>query len=131
MSNEQELNTSTAEATVAESLQTQAATIRPKTDIYVNDTGITLLVNMPGVEKGNVIIEIDDANVMSISAKNVYAEPESPLLQQFVTGNYYRTFKLGEEYDNDKVVASLADGLLTLTIDRKEKAKPRTIEISA
>ena len=131
MSNEQELNTSTAEATAAESLLTQAATIRPKTDIYVNDTGITLLVDMPGVEKGNVIIEIDDANVMSISAKNVYAEPESPLLQQFVTGNYYRAFKLGEEYDNDKVVASLADGLLTLTIERKEKAKPRTIEISA
>jgi HSP20 family molecular chaperone IbpA len=131
MSNEQELNTATAEATTAESLRTQSETIRPETDIYVNNEGITLLVNMPGVAKGDVIIEIDDANVMSISAKNVYVEPESPLLQQFVTGNYYRAFKLGEEYDNDKVVAALSDGLLTLTIERKEKAKPRTIEISA
>lgn len=131
MSNEQQLKTTTADPAAAESLGAKRDTISPQTDIYVNNDGLTLFVNVPGVAKGNVVIEIDDNNTMCISAKNAYSEPVGAILRQFYTGNFFRSFQLGDEYDNDKVTAVIDNGLLKVTIARKESAKPRTIEISA
>jgi len=130
MSNES-TSATTAESSGAESLGTKNGAISPKTDIYLNNDGLTFFVNLPGVAKGNVVIEIDDTNTMCISAKNAYSEPEGAILRQFYTGSFYRSFQLGDEYDNDKVTAVIDNGLLKVTIARKESSKPRTIEISA
>jgi|WetSurMetagenome_2_1015567.scaffolds.fasta_scaffold1661582_1 HSP20 family protein len=132
MSNERTTNTvSAVEPSEAESIGARNNTISPQTDVYLNNDGLTFFVNVPGVAKGNVVIEIDDNNTMRISAKNAYSEPEGAILRQFSTGSFYRSFQLSDEYDNDKVTAVVNNGLLKVTIARKESAKPRTIEISA
>jgi HSP20 family protein len=112
-------------------LSAEGATIRPDTDVFVNNDDLVIVADMPGVAKGDVVIEIDEDNVVSISAKNVYTEPDAPVLRQFETGNYYRAFQISDEYDNDKVAAVIDTGVLRVTISRKESAKPRKIEISA
>lgn len=43
--------------------------------------------------------------------------------------DYYRAFQLGHEFDRTAIKAALKDGILTLTIPRKQDAIPRRIEI--
>lgn len=44
--------------------------------------------------------------------------------------NFYRQFELPEEIDSDRIGAELRHGVLTLRLPKKEKAKPRKIEVS-
>ena len=45
-------------------------------------------------------------------------------------GTFTRTFSLPNSVDSDKVVANYKDGVLTLTMPKKEEAKPKTIKIN-
>jgi len=53
------------------------------------------------------------------------------VLRQFNIGNYYRAFQLSDEYDKEKITAKLENGLLQVTVPKREEVKPRKIEIKA
>ncbi len=103
----------------------------PDVDIFDNKESLIMQLDIPGVAKGDVAIEIDENNVLSIRAKTSYREPEGLVYREFRTGNYYRAFTLSDEFDKDKIGAKLENGVLELTIPRREEVKPRRIQISA
>jgi HSP20 family protein len=53
-----------------------------------------------------------------------------PLYTEYNIGNYSRSFRLSNAIDQDKIGAELKDGVLSLTLPKAEKAKPRTIQVS-
>ena len=62
-----------------------------------------------------------------------FAEKEgegAKLIDERIYGEYRRTFTLGDVIDREKISAKLEDGVLTLTLPKHEKTKPRKIEIS-
>jgi len=118
-------------STAAERLNHSGTAYSPDVDIYTSDVQAMFVVDLPGVGKGDVNIQIDETETLVIKAKNSAAEREGIVLRQYHCGDYYRAFQITRDYDKDKVSAKLENGLLIVTIPKKEAAKPKRIEISA
>ncbi len=103
----------------------------PDVDIYANENELLFYADLPGVKKGDVSIEINESDVLVISAKSSEKEESEPVTRQYNVGNYYRSFQLSDEYNKDKIEASMENGVLKLRIPKREEAKPKKIEISA
>lgn len=104
---------------------------QPEVDIVEDDTGLTLFLDLPGVGAGGAKVEVDENNILTLRAKNSFAEPSGGILRQSPIGDYYRAFQLGPEYSREKISAQLREGVLLVRIPKKEDAQPRRIEISA
>lgn len=115
--------------TAAEKLGNSGPAFSPDIDIYISEDALFLAVDLPSVAKGDVTIQFDESNALIINAKTSQREPENCVLRQFNSGNYYRAFQLSDDYNKDKVAAVLENGLLKVTIPKREEVKPRTIEI--
>jgi len=102
----------------------------PAADIYTTTDHLVAVIDMPGVGKGDVSIEIDENNVLSVKGKQSFQTPDNPVLNEFSKGYYYRAFSLGDTYNREAVTASLENGVLDLRIPLLEAQKPRKIEIS-
>ena len=105
-------------STAAEQINNSGHAYSPDVDIYASDDIVLFAVDLPGVGKGNVTIHVDETNSLIIRAKNSQKEPND-------------TFQLSDDYDKDKVQATLENGLLQITIPKKESVKPKQIEIKA
>ncbi|MBN2036279.1 MAG: Hsp20/alpha crystallin family protein [Chitinispirillaceae bacterium] len=118
-------------STAAEQMSHSGQAYSPDVDIFASDDEVVFNVDLPGVGKGDVNITVDETNSLIIRAKNSHKEPEGAVLMQYRVGDFYRAFQLSEEYDKDKVSAALENGLLQVTVPKRESAKPRKIEIKA
>jgi len=103
----------------------------PDTDIVEDEQGLKLILDIPGVSPGGVTVELDENFILSVKARNVFVEPAGNASRQFSIGDYYRVFQLGDVYDREKVNARLENGVLTLTIPKREDVKPKRIAIRA
>lgn len=117
--------------TAAEQMNQSGLAYSPDVDIYGSDDEVLFAVDLPGVGRGDVSIQVDETDTLIIRAKNTYKEPEGISLRQYRIGDYYRAFQISEDYDKEKVHATLENGLLQVAIPKKESAKPKRIEIKA
>lgn len=104
----------------------------PAVDIYETEENIVLLADMPGVKNEDLVIDLRD-NTLTLTG-DVHApeaEGEQVLFHEYGIGRYYRQFTLSEVVDQEKIDATLKDGVLHLTLPKAEKAKPRKIEVNA
>ena len=102
----------------------------PAVDIYETEKELVVLVDMPGVNSENVEIELKENN-LSIEGKVPDEEGGGQeLLQEYRIGNYFRTFRVADTFDKSKISASMADGVLHLTLPKAEKAVPRKIPVT-
>ncbi len=104
----------------------------PTTDIYETDQGLTVVMEMPGVDKGNVDIGLE-TGVLTVEGRIDFDKYQDlqPVYTEYNIGNYRRTFSLPEIVDQEKISAEMKDGVLTLTLPKAEKAKPRKIAITS
>lgn len=115
----------------AESLANVENAYLADSDIYETEDALLLRLDLPGVEKGKVQIEVDEDNVLQVRARNSFQEPGDSLLREFRVGDYYRSFRLGNIFDKEKIAARLENGILEITVPKLEAVKPKRIEISA
>ena len=102
----------------------------PAVDIYDSDTELVLLADMPGVAQDQVEIDLRD-NILTIMGRVAEESGDShPLLTEYRCGNYFRTFRISEIVDQDKITASIADGVLKVVLPKVQKAIPRKITIT-
>ena len=103
----------------------------PPTDIYETEEALTLVMEMPGVEKKdlNVMLENDVLRVDGRIDFTTY-EGMEPVYTEYNVGHYTRTFALSDRIDRDNIAAQLDDGVLTLTLPKVAEAKPRRISIN-
>jgi len=104
---------------------------QPNTDIFEDEGSLTLVMEMPGVQKDNVDITIEK-NVLDVEGKIDFSKYEElePVYTEYNVGHYKRSFSLSSKIDQSKISADMNDGLLTLVLPKAEEAKPRTISIS-
>lgn len=102
----------------------------PDVDIFETDHEITLLADMPGVEPDDLNIDLRD-NTLTLIGETGESEArdEEDLVVEYEAGKYYRKFTLSEVIDQNKIDASLNDGVLRLILPKVEKAAPRKIEV--
>ena len=111
-----------------EATRSTGRTLVPAVDIFETEENLTLLADMPGVDKNGLDINLENG-VLTIKG-DVHGETKGKaLLREFSSANYYRQFKLSDRIDADKTTAELNSGVLKLIIPKAEAAKPKKIEI--
>jgi HSP20 family protein len=104
--------------------------VLPPVDVFENESGITLLADLPGVSRDRLGVHVD-GDMLLIEATATTAGPQD---MELVYGeaqvpSYRRQFTLSRELDASRIDANLADGVLRLTIPKLEEAKPRRIDV--
>jgi HSP20 family protein len=117
--------------TTAERLIDSQNSYLPDVDIFENKENVILFMDLPGVKKGDVDITVEENNTLIIRARSSFTEPQKLQYKQFNNGNYYRAFTLGNHFDLDKISTNFEDGVLKLTLPKREELKPKRIQISA
>ena len=102
----------------------------PAADIFEGENDLTVILEMPGVEKSNVDIHVEDGalNVEGRLDLTKYRGLQ-PLYTEYNIGHYSRNFRVSGKIDQNKIAAELKDGILTLKLPKAEEAKPRTIQV--
>ncbi len=102
----------------------------PAADIYEGEHNLMVVLEMPGVEKKNVDVRVEDA-VLDVEGRLDLAKYQGlqPLYTEYNIGHYARSFRLSSKIDQSKIAAEMKDGVLSLTLPKVEEAKPRTIQI--
>lgn len=116
-----------AETTVAEPLPIAV----PRSDIYETPNAVVLVMDMPGVEAGNVEVTVEQ-DVLTVLGRSTVTHPAGFNLgyREYLATDFRREFRLSEEVDRDQITAQVKDGVLTLSLPKVEQAKPRKISVS-
>lgn len=109
----------------------EAQTWSPAVDIYENEQKLVLKAELPGIDPNDVEVRVED-NVLYLRGhrkfeKDVKEENYHRIERAY--GNFQRTFTLPNFVDASSVTAEYKNGLLTLTLPKREEAKPKTIKI--
>jgi HSP20 family protein len=102
----------------------------PDVNIYEFDDSLKLWADMPGVKENDVNVTLKDGvlTIVGQVATDMYARLR-PMYTEYNVGNYYREFFLNEDIDESRISATLRNGVLELELPKKEKARPRQIEV--
>jgi HSP20 family protein len=102
----------------------------PMADIYETADALIVVMEMPGVDRGNVEIRVED-DVLKVEGKLDFSKYRGlqPLYTEYNIGSYARSFSLSSRIDQNKIGAELNDGVLSVTLPKVEEAKPRKIQV--
>ena len=102
----------------------------PACSICEEEGIVTVRLEMPGVPKDGVEVRIE-GNELSVTGKRPdEAVSGSYLLRERRSEPYRKLFTIDDSFSREKVDASFANGILSLSLHVKEAAKPRHIEIA-
>jgi HSP20 family protein len=108
----------------------QGREFAPPTDIYETEAGVTLQVDLPGHDPKAIEVKVEKS-VLTIRSERKAgpAAKDSARRLERGFGVYTRSFTLPDTVDAQKVEARYENGVLTLSLPRKEESKPRVIEV--
>ena len=103
----------------------------PHTDIHESADAVTVIMDMPGVEKKNVDINLEK-NVLQITGKLDFSKYDGlePIYTEFNVGHYTRSFTISSAIDQENISAQMSDGVLTVALPKAKQAVVRKIGIS-
>jgi len=104
-------------------------TVVPLVDIYENEDEILLHIDMPGVDKKDITVNIDNGK-LSLAGVRTLSTSGAAQWEDFGDVEYQRTFSVPQSIDVSKVNAEMKEGVLRLHLPKSEAAKPRQIEIT-
>lgn len=111
-----------------EGTRSQERYVTPPVDIYETAGGLVVKADLPGVEKENLDLQVEN-NLLTIRAKPTQTTAGEPIYREYELVNFFRQFELNEKVDQSKISADLRHGVLTLQLPKAEEAKPRKIEV--
>lgn len=104
----------------------------PSVDVYESDEGIVVEMDLPGVRKEDVAVEIKE-NILDIrgerSADKTVAEGNY-YRQERSFGTFHRSFRMQAPIDPVKIKARFKDGVLRILIPGSEEEKPKKIAVN-
>lgn len=103
----------------------------PIADIYESENALTVVLEMPGVSKENVDVNVEDG-VLTIEGRIDFSKYEQlqPVYSEYNVGPYRRSFQISSQIDHSRIAAQMRDGIITLELPKAETAKPRRIQVS-
>ena len=109
--------------------QQPAEFISPEVNIFETRDGYVLEAEMPGVSKDGLEITLDGNEITIVGHRGVEAMNGNPLFRESHNADFRRVFELDPAIDASKVSARMDQGVLTLTLPKSEKVKPRKITV--
>ncbi|NTV15110.1 MAG: Hsp20/alpha crystallin family protein [Desulfobulbaceae bacterium] len=102
--------------------------VSPGVNIYENQDEILLQVEMPGVAKEGITIDLDNGK-LTLAGSRKGINDGVALYTEFGPVEFRRAFSVPQSINSDKVHADFCDGVLNLHLPKSEAFKPRTIEV--
>ncbi len=106
---------------------------QPAVNVHEDKEKLSIDVQLPGIEMKDVHLSVTD-NILEIRGERKADSGEDKNgyhVREVRYGAFSRTFKLPSYVDPEKVKAAYERGVLTVTVPKQEKAKPRVVEIEA
>ncbi len=103
----------------------------PAVDIRETKDNLVLAFELPGIDPKNVQVSVEN-NILSISGERSFeqaVEGETYHRVERAYGSFERTFRLPPSFRGEDIVATAGNGVLTLTVPKREEAKPRSIKV--
>ncbi|WP_375138971.1 Hsp20/alpha crystallin family protein [Azohydromonas caseinilytica] len=102
----------------------------PRVDVFEDESGITLLADLPGVPREQLELKVE-GDTLQIEGTVAAFAPEGleALYAEVRLPRYRRAFTLSRELDAGAIQAQLRDGVLNLRIPKQAHAQPRRIEV--
>jgi HSP20 family protein len=103
----------------------------PVTDIFETDQALTVVLEMPGVVKENIDVNVEN-DILTIEGRINHSKYEglSPVYTEYNVGHYVRSFQISSKIEQGEISAELKDGVMTLVLPKAERAKPRKIKVN-
>jgi HSP20 family protein len=104
----------------------------PPVDVFETDKNMVFKVELAGVDPNDVEVRVEGNTLYLKGHRNIEKDAKDQKyhhVERFF-GSFARSFTLPQSLDGEKVAAEYRDGILTLTLPKKEEAKPKTIKIS-
>ena len=103
----------------------------PDTDVFENDNAITMTMEIPGVNKEDVEIKLEQRRLSVQGRINFDSYQQfKPVYTEYNVGHFSRHFMLSSDIDTDSIKASVADGVLSLVLPKAKSAGLRRIRVS-
>ncbi len=106
-------------------------TVLPKVNVIEKEEAFHLEAETPGMTQKDVSIEFHNG-VLTLKGhreQNSHSDKNDYRIREFSKQSFARSFRLSDEVDSEKVVARMDQGILKVTLPKKEQAKPKKIEI--
>src|SRR5215475_1788579 len=110
---------------------TPARVFVPVTDIFETREALTVVLEMPGVDRNSIEASVED-DVVTIEGRIDFTKYESmqPVYTEYNVGHYARSFEISNKSDQNKISAQMKDGVVMLVLPKAEQAKSRKIQVS-
>ena len=105
----------------------------PKVNVYEYDDKIGIVAEIPGLDKSNVSVEVEeDVLIISGDKHGFDSDGGKCITRELKQSAFTRSFNLGEYLDGKNVSAKFKDGMLSISIPKKEPEQPKkhSIKIS-
>jgi HSP20 family protein len=102
----------------------------PTADIYETEDALTVVLEMPGVDRDNIEVNVENG-VLTVEGKINFGKYEGlqPIYSEYNIGPYRRSFRISSRVNQDNIRAELRDGVISLVLPKAAEAKPRRIEV--
>jgi len=105
--------------------------IRPLSSMCEENGVITLCLEMPGVPKDGIELEVEGSELRIHGRRTAASASARYVLRERVDGDYREVYTIDETVDRGKIEAAITEGVLTVTLHLREAEKPRKIQITA
>jgi HSP20 family protein len=110
---------------------TAADSWRPVVDIYEQDDAYVIKAELPGVEKKDISVELKGRTLVVKGERTSENEVKEGhyYRRERTFGKFQRAFSLPEALETDKIKAEFKDGVLRLTVPKREEVKPKQVTV--
>lgn len=105
----------------------------PAVDIYETENELVLKADLPGIEPNEVDVRVENQTLTVSGERKFEAKDSGKGFHRIERsyGSFTRSFNVPNTFDTGNVAASFKNGILTVSLPKKEAAKPRQIKIEA
>jgi HSP20 family protein len=103
----------------------------PAVDIYETENELVLQADLPGVDINNIDVRVEN-QTLTIAGERTFRKDDADRGYHRIERNYgsfVRSFAVPNSFDTDKINAGYQNGVLTVTLPKKEAAKPRQVKV--
>ena len=98
----------------------------PKVNVYEYDDKVGIVAEIPGLDKKNVSVEVEeDVLIISGDKHGFDSDGGKCITRELKQSAFTRSFTLGEYLDGKNVSAKFKDGMLSISIPKKEPEQPK------
>ncbi len=118
---------------IEKNVKQEVRSFKPRADIFEDEKNIFVSVELPGLKKDDISIKINDENVLTIKGEKKRTDEsndKNTIRNERIYGEFTRSFILADNLDVNKINAKFDNGVLELTIGKKEAEQAKEVTVN-